>query len=299
MLFVCCDEGLPTDTQMVLALKILCGFTVREIAQRLFRSEADVYKRVERGRRRLREGATDWDEVELDLEGRLPAVQATLYLLFTEGHLSSGELSLRRDLCDEAVRLATLLTEPPLPSAPSTRALLALMYLHRARLSARWEESLGLVLLEEQDRRSWDHRDIATGLGWLARSAEGETFSRYHAEASIAAAHCLAPTFADTDWNRIAQAYALLERLVPSPLHRLNRALAVAEGEGPSAGLSLLSGLSPPAWLEGSYLWAAALADLHRRAGHEAEARAHRAAALRLAPSEAVRSALCRRLGCA
>src|SRR6185436_14537741 len=117
-------------------------------------------------------------------------------------------------------------------------------------------------------------------LAWLARSAEGETFSRYHAEAGIAAEHCLAPTFSETRWERIVDCYELLERLAPSAIHTLNRAIALAECQGPKAGLDLLEGLAPPSWLAGSWLWAAVLADLHRRAGHRALAEEHRILAL-------------------
>ena len=120
------------------------------------------------------------------------------------------------------------------------------------------------------------------GLEWLARAASGEVFSRFHAEAGIAAEHCFAPSFAETRWKEIAELYAMLERIAPSPLHTLNRAVAVAEWQGPEAGLALLEGLAPPAWLAGSYLWDAVLGDLHRRAGNAEVARRHRERALAL-----------------
>src|SRR5262249_53391209 len=135
-------------------------------------------------------------------------------------------------------------------------------------MAARQDGSGGLLLLEEQDRSLWDQHEIQIGLGWLAKSAQGDVFSRYHAEAGIAAEHCLAPSFEQTRWDRIAESYALLERLAPSLLHTLNRAVAVAEWRGPALGLAVLEGLEPPSWLAGSYLWAAVLADLHRRCGH-------------------------------
>jgi predicted RNA polymerase sigma factor len=152
------------------------------------------------------------------------------------------------------------------------------------------------LLLEEQDRTRWDQREIQTGLSWLAQSATGEVFSRYHAEAGIAAEHCLAPSFAATRWDRIVECYALLERLAPSLLHTLNRAVAVAEWRGPAEGLAVLEGLEPPSWLAGSYLWAAVLADLHGRCGHDNVARRYRDAAVDAAPSAAVRELLKRRL---
>jgi RNA polymerase sigma factor (sigma-70 family) len=298
MLFACCDDSLPVESQLVLALKVLCGFDVREIAERLFISEANAYKRLARAKSRLREV-----EFELEcltpaqLEARLPAVRTVLYVLFTEGYLSSqADGAIRRELCDEAIRLAEELAEHQVGAVPETFALLALMRLHKARMPARQDGAGGLLLLEEQDRGLWDANEVAAGLAWLARSATGTAFSRYHAEAGIAAEHCLAPTFAETRWERIVECYALLEQLAPSALHRLNRALALAELEGPGAGLKLLEGLPPPSWLIGSYLWAAVLADLHRRAGNLTEAQGYRTTALATAPSAVVREALERRL---
>ena len=150
-------------------------------------------------------------------------------------------------------------------------------------------------MLEEQDRSCWDQAEIQTGLAWLAKSAQGDVFSRYHAEAGIAAEHCLAPSFEETRWDRIVESYALLERLAPSVLHTLNRAVAVAEWRGPKAGLAIVAGLEPPSWLEGSYMWMAVLADLHGRCGHDEVAQRYRESALDSAPSTAVRDVLKRR----
>jgi RNA polymerase sigma-70 factor (ECF subfamily) len=153
------------------------------------------------------------------------------------------------------------------------------------------------LLLEEQDRSRFDQEEIARGLSWLARSASGSDFSRYHAEAGIAAEHCLAPSFAETRWDRIVECYELLDRLAPSAVHTLNRAVALAELRGPQVGLALLKGLEPPAWLVGSYIWSAVLSDLLRRCGELELAERHRGIAVELAPSAMVRAALERRLG--
>lgn len=295
MLFACCDAALPLESQLVLALKTLCGFDVREISERIFVSEANVYKRLARARRRLGEVGLELDE--MDLATRVPSVQAILYVLFTEGYLSShADAAIRRELCDEAIRLAEELARHALSAVPETFALLALMHLHSARMPARQDGSGGLLLLEEQDRSLWDQKQIATGLEWLARSSEGEVFSRYHAEAGVAAEHCLAPSFAETRWERIVEIYGLLEQLVPSALHTLNRAVALAEWKGPQAGLQLLESVAPPSWLAGSYMWSAVLSDLHRRAGNCELATQHRASAIAGAPSAAVQAALERRL---
>jgi RNA polymerase sigma-70 factor (ECF subfamily) len=298
MLFMCCDDSIPVESQLVIALKTLCGFDVREIAERLFTTEANVYKRLGRARSRLRELPFEPDELTAEqLSSRLPAVRSILYLLFTEGYLSShADGAIRRELCDEAKRLTQVLAEHSVSAAPETFALLALMHLHGARMTARQDGSGGLLLLEEQDRSLWDQSEIQLGLSWLARSAEGDAFSRYHAEAGVAAEHCLAPSFAETRWDRIVECYALLEQLAPSAIHTLNRAVAMAEWRGPIEGLAILEGLQPPFWLAGSYLWSAVLADLHRRCGHDELAQRYRDAAMESAPSRAVKDALARRL---
>lgn len=298
MLFACCDDAIPRESQLVFALKTLCGFDVLEIAERLFITEANVYKRLARARTRLGELPFDPDALSSEqLAARLPAVQSILYLLFTEGYLSShAHEAIRRELCDEAKRLAAILAAHPLGATPETFALLALMHLHAARITARLDPAGGLLLLEEQDRSQWDQREIQSGLEWLARSAQGNVFSRFHAEAGIAAEHCLAPSFDQTRWDRIVECYALLDRLAPSALHTLNRAVAIAEWRGPAEGLAMLEGLEPPSWLAGSFMWAAVLADLHRRCGHTDLALRYRESALHSAPSSAVRSALQRRL---
>ena len=299
MLFVCSDETIPADSQLVLALKTLCGFSVSEIGLRLFTSEANVYKRLGRARARLKRQPKEFGDLTgAQCAARLAAVNRALYVLFTEGYLSShAQVAIRLELCEEAIRLTTMLAGHPVGQTPETFALLALMHLHTARVTARQDAGGGLLLLEEQDRDLWDSERIRTGLDWLGRSSHGETFSRYHAEAGIAAAHCLAPSFAQTRWDRVVDCYRLLEDQAPSPIHRLNRAVAVAEWRGPAAGLAVLDGFAPPEWLERSYLWPAVLADLHRRDNNTADADRYRHRALSEAPTRAVRELLERRLG--
>lgn len=298
MLFACCDEAIPRESRLVLALKTLCGFSVDEIASRLFTTEANVYKRLARAREKLREAPLETLSPPLDvLRRRLPSVHEVLYVLFNEGYLSSREqAAVRGELCAEAIRLATLLAQHPAGAVPTTFALLALMHLHAARLGARLDGTGGLLLLEEQDRSLWDRERIRMGAEWLGRSARGDEFSRFHAEAGIAAEHCFAPSFERTRWKEIAHLYAMLERIAPSPLHTLNRAVALAQWQGPEAALALLQGLVPPAWLVGSYLWDAVLGDLHHRAGNSEASLQHRERALAFAPTAAVRELLRRRL---
>jgi RNA polymerase sigma factor (sigma-70 family) len=298
MLFACCDEAIPAESQLVIALKTLCGFSTAEIALRLFTSEANVHKRLGRARDRLRAVPPAMETPSPEkLRSRVFSVRGVLYLLFNEGYLSAhAEHAVRRELCDEAIRLSTLLAEHAVGATPETFALLALMHLHLARLGSRVGAMVGLLLLEEQDRSRWDRESIALGLAWLKRSAGGETFSRFHAEAAIAAEHCLAPSYKETRWQEIASLYAMLERIAPSPLHTLNRAVAVAEWQGVEAALAILDALAPPAWLSGSYLWDAVLGDLHRRAGHCELASQHHVRALDGAPTDAVRELLRRRM---
>jgi RNA polymerase sigma-70 factor (ECF subfamily) len=298
MLFICCDDAIPRESRLVLALKTLCGFSVAEIALRLFTSEANVYKRLARARDRLRDAPPDMEAPPLEtLRSRLDSVHAVLYLLFNEGYLSAhAEHAIRRELCDEALWLATLLAKHPAGAVPATFALIALMHLHAARLGARCDGTGGLLLLQEQDRSKWDRERMALGAEWLERAADGEVFSRFHAEAGIAAEHCFAPSFEQTRWREISELYAMLERIDPSPLHTMNRAVAVAEWQGPEAGLALLRAIAPPAWLAGSYLWDAVLGDLHRRVGNLEIAQRHRGRALLSAPTDAVRELLTRRL---
>jgi RNA polymerase sigma factor (sigma-70 family) len=298
MLFICCDDAIPRESQLVLALKMLCGFSTSEIALRLFTTEANVHKRLARARERLREIPPEMESPAIAaLRSRLPSVHEVLYLLFNEGYLSAhAEFAIRRELCDEALRLATLLAGHPVGDCPETFALLALMHLHAARLVARVDGSGGLLLLEEQDRSLWDRELMGDGAEWLARSASGNVFSRFHAEAGIAAEHSFSPSFDQTRWKDVAELYSILESVAPSPVHTLNRAVAVAEWQGPEAGLAVLQGLDPPAWLARSYLWDAVLGDLHRRAGNLDLAQKHGKRALGSAPTEAVRGLLRRRL---
>lgn len=298
MLFVCCDDEIPSESRLVLALKALCGFSTQEIALRLFTSEANVHKRLARARDRLRILPSEFDTFPLQsMESRLPSVRMVLYLLFNEGYLSAQpDKAIRHDLCEEAIRLVTLLADHSVGASPETYALAALMNLHGARLGARLDGVGALLLLEEQDRSLWDQERIRIGLEWLRKSASGEAFTRFHVEASIAAEHCLAPSYRQTRWQEIVDLYSILDRVAPSPLNVMNQAVALAEWKGAEAGLVLLQGIEAPAWLAGFYLWDAVLGDLHRRTGSIKMARHHLELALSLAPTEAERELLKRRL---
>jgi RNA polymerase sigma-70 factor (ECF subfamily) len=301
LLFVCCHEAVPAESRVALALKTLCGFSTAEIARALLTTDANVQKRIERARDRLREvGDLDVDfdtPAAAQLGARLDAVLAVVYLLFSQGcHVTHGDMPIRRDLCDEARRLARMLAAHPVGDVPAVHALLALMCFHAARFDARVDQGGAIVLLEEQDRSAWNWSDVREGMAWLAKAAAGDELTRYHVEAAIAWEHCRAPTFADTDWRRIAELYDTLDHIAPSPLHSLNRAVAEAYLQGPQAGLDRLAAVPRervPARYPG---WHTVIGELHFRLGrHSAAERAWREA-LRLTTAHADREFLRRRL---
>ncbi len=305
MIFVCCDTSIPIDSQLVLALKILCGFSIREISLRLYLSEANVYKRLERGRAQLATLHNNFDFLQPDeYEKRLPIVMSVLYQLFTEGYLSSHEdEAIRTELCLESIRLTTYISKHPSGELPEVFALLALMHLHIARIPARHTSVGGLILLEEQNRSLWNQEQIQQGMKWLELSAKGGQFTRYHAEAGIAAAHCLSPSFNETPWNTIVEQYELLDQIAPSAVHRLNWAIAEAELHNAAEGLAILNEVMPPSWLEGSYMWPAVFADLHFRNDKDenksdsVKAQEFKKVAIERAPNNFIKELLKRRLG--
>jgi len=253
---------------------------------------------LQRARAVLRERMQELEPPGIEeLASRLPAVLEILYLLFTEGYSSAQpDQVIRHELCEEAIRLGRLLDEHPVGAAPEAAALLALMYLDAARFDSRVDGTGGLLLLEEQDRSLWDRELINVGVSYLQRAARGDVFTRYHAEAAIAAEHCLAPMYKDTRWDEIARLYQMLDGIAPSPIYTLNRSIAIAEWQGPDAGLALLEALKPPTWLLGYYLWDATLGELYRRRGDRERATAHLTRAIEAAPTHAEKALVRRRL---
>lgn len=298
LIFVCCHPSLPPEVQTALALKTLCGFSPAEIAKAFLISESAVAKRLTRARQRLRAERIPFEIPSgPELPQRLETVLKILYLLFNEGHKAShGEEIVRAELCDEAIRLATLLLAHPSGAQPTTHALLALMLLTAARLSARTDSQGNLLRLAEQNRTHWDASRIRTGLHHLAQSSQGDQLSEFHLQAGIAACHTLAPSDADTDWPRILRLYDQLVERHPSPVITLNRAVAVARVHGAPAAISSLE-LGPECdRLPNHHLYHAVLGDLHAQTGNSAGAAQHFRNALDLAETKPERSHLAKRL---
>jgi RNA polymerase sigma-70 factor (ECF subfamily) len=281
MIFACCHPRLARENQLALTLKTLCGFGTSEIARALLISEDAVKKRLQRATRDLADHQVTFDPPNADewLQ-RLDVVHQVLYLLFNEGYSSStGESAIRTDLCEEAARLCYLLCSHPHCSTPTTRALMALMLFHAARLDSRLDHQGCALLMEDQDRSKWDRRLIRRAKQFLDQAAEGTAISPFHLEAGIAFCHCSAASYAETDWPMILRLYDALLTLHRSPVYLLNRAIVVAEIEGPRAGIRALDEIGRDDSLRHYHLFDATLGELYRRAGDFDRARQHLEAA--------------------
>jgi RNA polymerase sigma-70 factor (ECF subfamily) len=297
MMFSCCDPRLPEPAQIALILNILCGFGVAEIAAAFLESRAAVEKRITRGKRTLAQSSTLFDLSDTDFSSRCSAVQRALYLLFNEGyHGASATNAVRVELCGEAMRLSALLREHPATRTPSTFALSALMALHAARLPSRLNESGDLLSLLEQDRSTWDRALIDEGRRLLEESAFGEVVTSYHLEASIAAVHAAAPSLAVTNWDAIVRLYDQLARVAPSAVVALNRAIAVAQRDGPDRGIEEIDSIPDRERLERYPFYPAARGELEQRRGNTVAARTQFERALGLARNDAERRYLQKRL---
>jgi RNA polymerase sigma-70 factor (ECF subfamily) len=266
-------------------LHILCGFSVSEIASAFVSSHASIEKRITRGKKALAASKQLFDIVDAaDFAGRLPSVHRALYLLFNEGyHGASPESAVRVELCQEAMRLVGLLLKHPLAATPTTHALAALMWLHAARLPARVDAAGNLTSLFDQDRSRWDQNLVSEGQNLLDLSAAGEELTEYHLEAAIASFHAVAQRVGDTNWAQIVLLYDRLTAIRPSPVVALNRAIAVAQLEGPERGLEEIHAIADPDRLASYPFYSAALGELELRCGRREIARQHFRAAAALA----------------
>jgi RNA polymerase sigma factor (sigma-70 family) len=290
MMFSCCHPRLPEEAQVALMLHILCGFSVSEVASAFMSKHAAMEKRITRAKKILATSKRLFDvAASQEFSARLPAVQRALYLLFNEGyHGASPEAVVRTELCQEALRLAAFLLGHPNGKTPSTHALAALFCLNAARLPARIDAAGNLRSLFDQDRSRWDQERIVDGLKLLELSATGSELTEYHLEAAIASVHARARRSEDTDWKAIVSLYDTLIALRPSPIVALNRAIAVAQSEGPERGLEAIYSIPSRDRLASYPFYPAALGELELRRGGNEKAREHFHAAKALArnPSE-------------
>jgi len=296
LIFTCCHPALPAESRAALTLRELCGLTTEEIARAFLTTPPTIAQRIVRAKAKIREERIPYQTPSAEeLPGRLSAVLAVVYLLFNEGYAaSSGPTLMRADLSAEAIRLGRMLLER-LPE-PEVMGLLALMLLQESRRAARVDAAGELVLLEDQDRTQWDREAIREGTGLVERALATRRFGAYTLQAAIAAVHAEARSAADTDWAQICALYAALLEVQPSPVVELNRAVAIAMRSGPAAGLAVIDALLARGELA-NYHWAhVARADLCRRLGRSEGARESYEKALDLAPGEAERRFLARRL---
>ena len=296
LIFTCCHPALSPDAQVALTLREVCGLTTEEIARAYLTSAATLAQRIVRAKSKIRDARIPYQvPAPAELANRLDSVLEVVYLVFNEGYSASSGASLTRaDLSGEAIRLGRLLLE--LLPEPEAAGLLALMLLQESRRAARTSQAGDLILLEDQDRSLWNRAYIAEGLALVQQSLSSRRFGPYTLQAAIAAVHAEAPTASATKWAQIVGLYDLLARAAPSPVIELNRAVAVAMRDGPAAGLELIDAILAHGELANYHLVHSARADLCRRLGKAADARAAYERALALTHQAPERRFIERRL---
>jgi RNA polymerase sigma-70 factor (ECF subfamily) len=298
LIFTCCHPAIAPEAQVGLTLRTLCGLETDEIARAFLVSPTTMAQRLVRAKHKIRDAGIPYRVPGTDdIAARLDAVLTVIYLVFNEGYLATrGGSLVRTDLCAEAIRLGRLIVTLMVPQPPAeATALLALMLLHDARRDARLDEAGELVVLEEQDRSRWNHRQIGEALR-LVKDASRVMPGPFAVQAAIAAVHCKTAHPADTNWAEIVRLYDQLERVQPSPIVSLNRAVAVAMADGPRAGLAVMEALSATDDLNEYHLLHAARADLLRRLGLFDESAKSYVRALALVTNDSERRFLERRL---
>ncbi|HME08148.1 MAG TPA: RNA polymerase sigma factor [Bryobacteraceae bacterium] len=297
LIFTCCHPALAPEAQVALTLRTLGGLETDEIARAFLVPAPTMAQRLVRAQRKIRDAGIPYTVPGAnDMPERLDAVQTVIYLIFNEGYATTRSSSLlRTDLCAEAIRLGRLVRTLLSPPPSEVTGLLALMLLHDARRDARLDESGDIIILEEQDRSLWDQRQIGEALPLVDEALQGEP-GPFAVQAAIAALHCRAARAQDTDWPQILRLYDVLERLQPSPIVSLNRAVAVAMARGPVPALALVDALAAEGDLDNYHLLHSARADLLRRIGSSEEAAKSYERALELVTNDSERRFLERRL---
>jgi RNA polymerase sigma-70 factor, ECF subfamily len=296
LIFTCCHPALAPSTQVALTLREICGLKTEEIASAFLSAPSTIAQRIVRGKAKIRDAGIPYVVPAIaDLPERLDAVLSVIYLVFNEGYsASSGESVTRADLSGEAIRLGRLLVD--LLPDPEAMGLLALMLLQESRRTARTSSTGDLILLEDQDRSLWNREQITEGKALVERALSNRQVGVYAIQAAIAAVHTEASSAEETDWAQIVALYDLLAQATPSPVIELNRAVAVAMRDGPLRGLQLVDNILAQGDLSDYHLAHAARADLCRRLGKMADARASYQQALAIARQEPERRFLEKRL---
>jgi RNA polymerase sigma-70 factor, ECF subfamily len=287
LLFICCHPELPASQQLAVALRIVSGLTVPQIARAFLVSDAAMEQRITRAKARIARADVPFEAPDpVERAQRIAVVAAAIYLVFNEGYSTSSEHAARAELCDEAIRLARLLVRM-FPDEPELMGLMALMLIAHARTPARFDADGGIVLLEAQDRARWDREMIGEGLALLDKAMRHRRPGPYQVQAAIAALHARADRVEDTDWTQIDLLYATLEHLQPSPVVTLNRAVAVFKVRGAAEALAMIEPLA--AQLDGYFHFFGLRGALLLQLGRSAEARVafDQAIALARSPAEA------------
>jgi len=284
MIFMACHPEIPKSSQAPLVLKSLGGMSISEIARGLFLSEDAVEQRITRAKRKIKQMNLEFDiPYGEHLKDRVDTVHDCLYLLFNEGYSATkGDRLIKSDLCDEAIRLSLFFYRHPTGKSPKTAALLALFHFQRSRFEARLDADGNIVLLQEQKRETWERGTIAEGFAWLKKSMTATELSTYHLEAGIASCHAIAASFEQTNWSQVIHYYDQLIEMNPSPVIKLNMAVAVAMRDGADKALGLIKSMQLEDELASYFPFYATLGELELRRGNKSLSREHFRDSLRL-----------------
>ncbi len=295
MMFACCHPSISSEAQVTLMLKTLCGLSVREIANAFLTNEETITKRLYRTKEKIREEKVSLDYPGADvMPARLDAVLKTLYLLFNEGYSSSHpEKLIREDLCEEAIRLAILLTENSKTNQPEVNALLALMCYHASRFDSRLDDKGLIILLKDQNRAQWNKFLISKGNEYMARAADGDMVHEFHIEAAVSSVHANAASYEETDWKLILTLYDSLLRRTNNPVVALNRCLVLGELEGSEKAIEELRKMKE---LSENCHYNTSLGEMYLKAGNQTKAKKYFSKALSLTTSNAETELITRKM---